>query len=196
MSEVEEFEAVVDHIYGVYLDATIGFQKAREWHIRGQHELLNTLMKSHPELANIKYLDSQNFVYGKGKPSDTDSVVLHKCTQKEFKDRNDEGGTNFKFIGNMALVSLYQYWENYYREKIAEQLELDKNDLKAPIMGDIRLIRHSVIHHSGIALKDIEKCEVLTWYKEGDSIFIDKGKFEEIILHVKKLINEWTNNKA
>jgi len=127
MNEVEKFEEVVDNIYGVYMDATTGFGKVREWAISAQQEMLINLKKSHPELASIKYLDSEDWVYGKGKPSDTDSVELHRCTQKELKDRNNEGGANFIFIGNMALVSLYQYWENYYRAKIAEQLKLDKN---------------------------------------------------------------------
>ena len=45
-------------------------------------------------------------------------------------------------------------------------------------------------------LKEIEKCEVLSWYKEGDAIFIDNDKFEEIIFHVKNMINKWNRQEV
>jgi len=170
MNAVNEFEEVVDHIYGVYLDAT--------------------------KLASIDYLDSVDMIYGKGVPDNPDSILLHRCSQKEYKERNTDKGINYKFIGNMALVSLYQYWEDHYRAKVADQFGLRKNELLAPIMGDIRLIRISIVHHAGVALREIEACEVLSWYKEGDAIFIDKDKVQEIILHVKKLIKKWKEHEG
>ncbi|MDD2338109.1 MAG: hypothetical protein PHD01_16240 [Geobacteraceae bacterium] len=191
MNAVFEFEGVLDHIYGVYIDATTGFDKLREWFVKNQRDSLDMLKNSHPELASIDYLDSVSMIYGKGDPNVPESVVLHECSQKEYKERNTENGVNFKFIGNMALVSLYQYWEDHYRSKIAEQFHINKNELKAPVMGDLRLIRISIVHHAGIALKDIEKCNVLGWYKEGDEIFIDKNKFEEIVFQIKSQINQW-----
>ncbi|HEY9295501.1 MAG TPA: hypothetical protein VIQ31_03850, partial [Phormidium sp.] len=78
-------------------------------------------------------------------------------------------------------ISIYSYWEDYYRNKIAELLSKKKNDLKEPIMGDLRLVRNSIIHHRAIALPEIEDCTLLRWYKERDKIFISKEQFEEII---------------
>lgn len=57
-------------------------------------------------------------------------------------------------------------------------------------MGDIRLLRNSIIHHGGIALKNVENCELLKWYKEGDEIFIDAKKFEEILEHINVMIEK------
>jgi len=45
MNAVNEYEAVVDKIYGVYLDATTGFDKLSEWIITNQSESLNMLKK-------------------------------------------------------------------------------------------------------------------------------------------------------
>ena len=188
MESVNEFEKVVDDIYGVYLDATTGFDKLREWFQKNQNDTLLTLKKSHPELASIDYLDSVAMIYGKGDPNTPEAVELHRCTQKEYKERNMETGVNFRFLGNMALVSLYQYWENFHRAQVAEQLGMQKNALKSPVMGDLRRLRISIIHHAGVALKDVEKCELLKWYKEGDEIFIDKSKFENVIFHVKNML--------
>ena len=63
-------------------------------------------------------------------------------------------------------------------------------------MGDLRLIRNSIVHHAGIALKEIEKCELLRWYKKDDEIFIDEDKFKIIVFHIKSLINQWKSPLA
>ncbi|WP_116473264.1 hypothetical protein [Zobellella maritima] len=196
MQSIIEFERVVDYIYGVYLDSTTGFDKLREWFEKNQNDTLSSLKNSHPELASIDYLDSVHMIYGKGDPNTPEAVELHRCTQKEYKERNSIGGINFQFLGNMALVSLYQYWEDYHRAQVAAELGKKKNDLKAPIMGDLRRLRISIIHHGGIALKEVEKCELVKWYKEGDTIFIDKEKFEDVIFHVKNMLNELKSGNA
>ena len=190
MKSIDDFEKVVDYIYGVYLDATTGFRKVLEGFKKSQTDSLAVLKETHPELATIDYLDSVHMIYGKGNPNLPEAVELHKCTQKEYKERNSENGLNFRFLGNMALVSLYQYWEDFHRAQIADELGMEKTDLKAPIIGDLRLIRISIIHHAGIALKEIENCELLKWYKEGDEIFIDKAKFEDIIYQIQNMLQD------
>jgi len=189
LKSINEFEQIVDHLYGVYLDSTTGFDKLREWLIETQSKTIDEFKVSHPELANLEYLDSVEFVYGKGKPTDPDAIKLHSCTQKNLKERNLNDGINFQFLGNMTLVSIYQYWEDHHRKNISEELGIEKNDLKHPVMGDIRLLRRSIIHHAGIALKDVEKCEIFTWFKENDFIYIDENKFEEMVLKIKEMLN-------
>ena len=196
MSPIDEFEVVADAIYGVYLDSTTGFTKLREWIQLQQHNILQWLKETHPELATEDYVKKTKFIYGKGDPNKPESIQLHRCTQKQYKERNDENGLNFLFIGNMTLVSIYQYWEDYYRNKIAEFLGCEKSELVEPVMGDIRLLRHSIIHHGGIATKNVENCEILRWYKEGQEIFIDKHKCEEIIFLIKKMINRLRNSNS
>jgi hypothetical protein len=188
MSAIVEFEKVVDAVYGVYLDSTTGFSKVNHWIETQQRNLFEWLKHTHPELTSIDYLDGKAFTYGEGDPNKPEAVELHRCTQKEYKLRNSENGLNYRFIGNMALVAIYQYWEDHYRKKIALKLGLKKEELKEAIMGDIRLLRKSIIHHAGIALKDVENCEILQWYKEGDDVFVDKEGFKEIVFHIKQML--------
>ena len=103
---------------------------------------------------------------------------------------------NYRFLGNMALVGLYQYWEGQHRSNVAASVGLQKDDLKAPIMGDLRLLRISIIHHGGIALKDVERCEILKWFSEGDEIFLDEEKFKEIIFYVKSMLADLRRKAA
>lgn len=86
-------------------------------------------------------------------------------------------------------TQLYQYWEDYHRGEIANDLGIPRNDLRAAIFGDIRLLRHSILHHEGTALKEVERCKLVQWYEEGDEIFIDKAKFIELLGHVRDMLN-------
>jgi len=89
-------------------------------------------------------------------------------------------------IGNLCSVLIYQYWEDYYRARMAEVLDMSADDLEVDIMGDLRHIRRSVIHHRAIAIDDIERCKIIRWFAPGDDIFITDDQFEQLIFQVKK----------
>jgi hypothetical protein len=163
-----EFEQVIDTIVGVYIDATLGFD----------------IYQSRLSEITKNSLPSARIFYGDGDPNDPTTIASHVAPISEVISRNTKTGNNFRFIGNMCLISIYQYWEDNYRAKIARLFQKDKNALKEPIMGDIRLLRNSIIHHNAIAKKDVENCTLLRWYTEGDEIFITKEQFHEIVNHV------------
>lgn len=180
----EEFNEVIDHIYGVYLDSTtLAFRLLREWVINDQ------LSTSKITGLSIEDLDKSKFYFGVGDPNTSDSHVLLSCTQGQLKKRNDKDSDNYIVIANISVVLIYQYWEDSYREQIAKQLGLpNKNDLKLDIMGDLRLLRNSIIHHNAVALKEVENCKLLKWFKEKDKIYINSKMFETIIFHIKEFI--------
>ena len=85
---------------------------------------------------------------------------------------------------------IYNYWEDHYRQQIAEALGHDsKNDLKAPIFGDLRHLRNSILHHRGIALAELEGCELLRWFHEGDPIVITEQMFDEMVTHLRSYLD-------
>jgi hypothetical protein len=194
MKIIQEFEEIVDNIFGVYLDSTLGFRRVVEWINKNQELTIEDFKTKNPKIANIDYLDNQPFFYGKGNPNIPSSVVLHQTTQKQLKKRNSENGTNFIFIGNLVIVAIYQYWEDNYRSKIASLFNKNKNEIISPIIGDLRILRTSILHHHNIALKDVEKCIILKWFKFGDHITIDKDKMEIIIYYLKIYLNRLKYN--
>jgi hypothetical protein len=182
---IVEYLRVVDAIYGVYLDSTLGFQKIRKWIDENQQTLLRAL-KNRGEDISLDDLDKSQMIFGKGNPNLPEAYPLHICTQEEHKERNEKDGENYRTIGNLCLVQIYQYWEDYYRAEIAQEFGLDKDDIKLDVMGDIRLLRRSIIHHRGIALEDIERCKLLKLFGEGDEIFITENQFEMIVFQIKE----------
>lgn len=111
------------------------------------------------------------------------SRPIHMCSQGGYKKRNELGGLNRRIAGNMCIVLMYQYWEDYYRNKIAEIAKVKKDDIKLDIMGDLRTLRRSIIHNRGIA---IEECKILKWFGAGEEITLGLDQFGELMYYVEK----------
>lgn len=174
---VEEYLKIVDTVFGIYLDSTAGFAQFSKMLESAQAEMSKKLSIEKSELYE------KPFWYSKGDPTDKNTYILHTATQKEVLERNKETGLNYKTIANLCVVLVYQYWEEHYRALIAEERGLAKDKLKIDIFGDLKNLRHSIIHH-----KEIEtdgKYGILKWFNKGDEIKISKEQFEKIILNVK-----------
>jgi hypothetical protein len=188
---LEEFISDLDDIYGVYLDSNRGFVLNKEKMIRDQ-EIGGRITKSK---LSVSELDKRKLTYGVGHPGKEGTYILHETTQKGFKDRNSKGGRNYITIGNMCVSQIYQIWEDDFRGRIAKSLGLIKNDIQSDIFGDIRLIRNSITHHRGIALKEISRCKLINYFLVNDSIEFTEKQIEEIIYHVKLEIDKMKNEK-
>lgn len=192
---VKQYISSVDAIYGVFLDSCQGFSTAKSNFERSQWTTLERnreLQKNDPPGSAIsrnltlESFDASCLVYSAGKEEEVGHRILHYCpTQAEYKERNSPRGENYKFIGNMALISIYEYWENSCRNTLASHHNVKPKQIVSQIFGDLRLLRHSIIHHRGIALPEIEQCKKFRWYERDNSIFIDGDKMEEIVAAIK-----------
>ncbi len=185
---LSDFEYVVTSILGVYLNTIGGFHLCLKEVTAYQENQLEQLRKTRPECASIEFLDSTPGQYCEGNPNISGAKVLFECTLGEYKKRNSPRGLNHRVIGNMCIIVIYQYWEDYFRPEVARNLGKEKDDISSDIMGDLRYLRHSIIHHESIALKEVENCKLLRWYKEGDEIFIDEDKFKNIVSYINVFI--------
>ena len=95
-------------------------------------------------------------------------------------------------IAHLCVTQIYQYWEDYYRGLFAQSLDVSKNDLALDIFGDLRLFRHSILHHRAIALPEIERCKILRWFKDGEEIILTEEQIQTIIYNVKTELNSIT----
>lgn len=176
-----QYLQLVHAINGVYLDGTMGFEQMRRLLVDGQTHARACLQATEPEKATSEYLDGIEFLYGTGDPNTPEARIQHRCTQGEYKARNAKGGANHAFLANVCLVMLYQFWEDRYRGEIAQALGRRKNQIALPVMGDLRILRRSIIHHAAMALPEVEKCEVLRWFRRGQPIALSAEQFEIVI---------------
>ena len=172
-----EFDELINHIYGLYLDATIGFSENKNYITNIQNATIKR------EKVTKEYLDNLVFSFGDEK------FIQHRCTQKEFIERNTEGGFNFVALGNLCIVLIYQYWEDHYRQEIAKCLSFEKNELTSELFGELRIIRHSIIHNNAIALKEVNNCKIITWLYEGNPIWFTPEDMKFIINKIKEFLD-------
>ena len=75
----------------------------------------------------------------------------------EVLDKSDQNGDFRNLIAKLAIVAIFSIWEDCYRDKIAEELNLTnqgskarKNRIVSELMGDIRHIRICIVHKNSI----------------------------------------------
>ncbi len=178
-----EYLSIVDGIYGVYLDSSHGFTLNKSEMLQLQQKTL--IKKNIP----IEELDEKPIRFNAAENvSIPFEYTLHECSQKDYKARNTRNGTNFIVLANLCLTQIYSYWEDYYRNKIAQAIGKKKHEIKSDFFGDIRYLRQLIIHNKSLAIGDISKCKIVKWFNPGDKIQMDEYMFEHIIFLVKKEI--------
>jgi hypothetical protein len=100
---------------------------------------------------------------------------IHEATQGEVKARNAPDGSNFITLGQLCIISFYDFWNDYLRyEYVIAKGYLRRDEPKKVIIdkcvrkyashdlwGDIRLLRQAIVHNRGIATSDIGRCKLI-----------------------------------
>ncbi|MCR9161924.1 MAG: hypothetical protein ACE37F_26070 [Nannocystaceae bacterium] len=181
--EVAAFVEVVDNLYGVYLDAGLGFMAIAKQVCEGQDKVRG-------EFPPGTDLDALPQFIGRGSPNDAGNVMQHKTTQGQFKARNAKGGHNQVLLGQMLLVLLYEHWESEHRARVAAAIGIPRKDLKASLFGDLRLVRNDIIHCRGIIQeKTIEKLEVVQGLVVGEVLRLSEDAVEETVRAIKRVLD-------
>ena len=175
----DKFFGIVYDIYGTYLDSLVGYQYWREKIIEIQNG----------SNLSIGEMDKRQLMRGRGNPNEQNSYPQHISTQGVIKEKNKNGGKNYKIISNLCLVYIFSCWE-YYRKEIAKEKGINYKEIKSDLMADIRYIRNSILKHDGKGNDEMEKCKTLKWFKKDDEIFITGDKMEEIVSLIKEFTKE------
>jgi hypothetical protein len=178
--EVAALVERVDELYGLYLDATAGFRENVEVVKRGQD-------RARRACSQGADLDQLPLFFGRGDPNDAENVMLHRTTQGAFKARNAKGGSNHVRMGQLLLVLLFEYWEVEHRPRMAKALAIpDQRDLKVPVFGDLRRLRHAVLHRQGILdASTVRRLGVITGFQAKNAIVLSPEAVEDVIKAIK-----------
>jgi len=198
----EEFMEVWKRLQAHYLDATAGFAFVRSCVDREQSKSC-TLLKG-TGLDSEEYLNTRSFTYEQIFTGSFCTSGIHDATQGEVKARNAPNGVNFVSMGQLCLISFYDYWEEYLRREYAvAKGKLDPTETRHKVInkilseyashdlwGDVRLLRISIVHHQGIATSDVSKCRLIKWFKPGDPIMLTPDHMRALFLAFLSYRNE------
>ena len=182
---VSEFVAEIDDLYGYFMDSTIGF--AHNLRLMQEREVEQVRL-----MGSQERVDAVLYSYLDKSPMDPDHRVLHQTTQANFKARNSKRGANYRRSVHILIVFIYEYWETEYRGRIATNIDIPRNDLKLPLMGDLRLLRHDIIHHQGVLRPaTIEKLEVINGFTKGaGKLNFQEDQIEALLRGVKGMLDK------
>jgi hypothetical protein len=173
---VESTEQVAAEFYASLNDIA-GTHHAGLWGLRLLREHLASLLAEAPD-------PDADFIVGHGDPNTPEGLGYQRWRVGSIPDRLADGGIVARQLGQQWAVLVASRWEHEYRPRLAAALEVPKNELAVPIMGDVVRMRNDIVHHHGVAtLSNACRAEVLTWCTEGEPISITTQRVSEFMAH-------------
>jgi hypothetical protein len=90
-------------------------------------------------------------------PSQPDVIHNRIVRASDYLTANSEGGSNAQQISQAVLIFLYTYWEAEIRPRLASSKGVELQEICSDIMGDLRILRHTILHAKGIIHPDQHK---------------------------------------
>jgi len=198
----EEFTQLWNRLQAFYLDAVAGFDFVRS-HVESDQALARSDVKG-SELDSEEFQDARMFTYSQIFSEGFCTSEIHRATQGEVKARNSTGGANFTTLGQLCVVSFYDFWNDYLRrEYVIAKGHLDRNEkdhlvieraqaehASHDLWGDLRLLRQSIVHNQGVATSDVKRCKLIKWFRPGDLISLSPEYMRPIFLALLRYRNE------
>lgn len=142
---LREFIDFVNLQVGVYMDAVAGFQghtarTERQVHRISRAQSMTTDEAGRKTVVWASYED----------PSKPDVIHNRIVRTADYLTANAEGGINYQQHSWAILVFLFTFWEDEYRPRLATAANVLLSDVRSDVMGDLRILRNSILHHKGI----------------------------------------------
>jgi hypothetical protein len=85
-------------------------------------------------------------------------------------------------LGQQWAVFVYAEWEHSFRHRLAAAWHRPVEQIQIDAFGDLRRIRHDIVHHRGVASKQqAGKCVQFRWFAPGDRIVIEAQHIAEFM---------------
>jgi hypothetical protein len=203
----EEFTEVWKRLQSFYLDASVGFAYVRSC-VESEQEKDRTYLRG-SELDSEIFQDKMSFSYNQIFAGTFCTSAIHQATQGEVKARNAPRGANFNTLGQLCIVSFYDFWNDYLRrEYVIAKGKLDANETRKEVIekavreharhdlwADIRRLRTSIVHNKGTAISDVAKCKLIRWFRPGDPIALTPEHMRVLFVALLAYRNELHNEQ-
>jgi hypothetical protein len=123
------------------------------------------------------------FMFGVGDPNTAEARQYAQWPISTALEQVAGNGPVEVRLSQQWVVFFFALWEHEYRPRLATAHHCSRDDLKYPLLGDLRRLRNDVVHHHGTATAgEAGSCEVLThWFEEGEMIHLRGEHFVEIV---------------
>ena len=155
------------------------------------------LRQQYEDSLDPKYRDAP-LVTGRVTNDDPNNIELESVAsikQGELLEGLQRDG-EFENLNHQAfVVFIYQLWDEHYRSEIAKVLGFkDINRIKCDLFGDVKRIRHSIIHNrSVLANRHLNGLKVLPkiWNLQPGSLRLTNNMMLALLAEFQTLTVEW-----
>ena len=191
---VREYIDFVNSQVGAYMDALAGFaghftRVERQVHRVSRLSHRATAAKGEPVVVWASYED----------PTQPDIIHNRIVRADDYLAINSRGGSNEQQHARAIIVFLYTAWESDLRPRLAQARGVELNEIRSDIMGDLKQLRHAIIHARGILDADSHRKlkQLTSMFLPDAPVTIAYDDMHTIVVKVKqdcaRLMLEWLN---
>ena len=186
---IREFIDFVNLQVGVYMDSIAAFEGHK---VRTERQVarINRPARTERDAEGRKVIVWASYE----DPSQPDIIHNRVIRADEYMRANSEGGVNYQQLCRAILIFIFTFWEDETRRNLAEAMSKTASEIKSDIMGDLRLLRHAILHHKGwFDTKEHAKLKKLGgMFKPEEEVVISHTNMHQIFILIKQSIASLT----
>ena len=122
----------------------------------------------------------QNLFIGSGHPDE--NKPQSRISLKEAVIFSEKDGVFSDTLAKSIILAIYTEWDETYRQKIAAEEGVEAKNVMCDLMGDLRFVRHWIVHNKSIVDKNYTKFKILRWHlHQGQELKVSNEMFSGII---------------
>ena len=87
-------------------------------------------------------------------PTKPDIIHNQIIRSDEYLEANRPGGRNEQQHSRSILIFLFTHWEYEIRPRLARAKDVELNEIESEIMGELRTLRHVILHSKSVIRTD------------------------------------------
>lgn len=178
---IKDFVDFMSRQRGVYIDAMAGFAGHE---VRIEQQIARVIRPSERRIGE----DEIPIVMMSSYEDPTKPDVIHSriVRTKDYISDNSELGFNAQQQAYALIAFILAYWEHETRVRLAAAQSVELNEIKSDIFGDLREIRHSILHTKAILRRErYNKLKIVQSMFEADMpILITFEKMHKLFEHM------------
>ena len=137
---IREYIDFVNEQVGTYMDALAGFAGHYTRVERQVHRVSRPVGKRKEDSETV-------VVYASYEDPSKPDVIHNRIVRADiYLAANVPGGLNEQRHARAIVVFLFTYWEDEIRPRLAAAEGTHVNEIRSDIMGDMRILRHAILH--------------------------------------------------
>jgi hypothetical protein len=193
---IHEYIDFVNRQVQVYMAALAGFAGH---HTRVERQVHRICRATN---SRIDDMGQRVVVYASYEDPTQPDVILNRIIRaSDYIAVNSEGGSNAQQHSQAVLVFLFTYWEDEIRPRLAASRGVELNEICSDIMGDLRILRHAILHAKGTLRTDEHKRlkKLKDMFVADQPIHISYENMHQIFVLIKqdceRMLLEWLGVK-